>query len=664
MTQIRQDCLTLPVTALLPENPLPRFSDAPDRPLLAVGLLPEEEEGFAKNTGFRVLPYRMQDRYAPKTAPASIPTLILENDRLRATFLPGYGGRLYSLWDKQKNRECLYCNSEIIIRNLALRNAWFSGGIEWNFGHFGHTYFTCQDVFFAACTDENGEPFLRMYEFERCKQVTFQADFHLPTGADALTVHMRLENRLAEEAPIFLWTNTALPEEPGMRVYSGTDQVIAQRPNHVPSKSYFYHGQLPGLDMRDVDATDPSVIPFSCEYFFQNQPAPESAFEAVRYADGRFFAERSTANFPYRKVFCWGKHAGGKHWQRFLAGQGCGDYLEVQAGLARSQIHPSFIDANSVTHITQQFAISDLDAPEGDYATARESAREAVGRLLPVSALNSMHERCAALSTKKANQVLHSGYGWGALEKRRDENALPPHLDFPESTLGAEQAPWLSLLEGREMEEGGSFMVARPWMELLQKAPHQNAATLTQLGIACLEQGLPAEAEAAWTTSLRRKPTALAYRNLACLAARQGNLEEAVALMQKALPLLSGDDETRPYAIEFLALLTDAKRYAEAFAYYRALPSSLQGEEQLRLAAMRSAFELNEEDFLNALFKARFTVIKEGDVAVHEIWFLREARQRAAALGVPCTEAFLEDVRKTAALPENLDFRMVNPNEI
>ncbi len=659
-TRVYKASLTLPVTKLLPENPLPRFRDPVDRPLVDGGLLPEEREGFAKDTGVRILPYRMQDYYAAATETQTIPTAVLENDRLRATFLPGYGGRLYSLWDKQNDRECLYCNSAIIIRNLALRNAWFSGGVEWNFGHFGHTFFTCQDVFFAACTDAQGVPFLRMYEYERCKQVTFQVDFHLPPDADALTAHLRIENRLDEEAPIFLWTNTAVPQEPGMHVYSGTDEVVSQYLDPAPSKNYFAHTQLPHLGLAGVDATDPSALPYSCEYFFQNPPTLAAAFEAARYADGRLFAERSTANMPYRKMFCWGNHAGGRHWQRFLAGEGSGDYLEVQAGLARTQIHPSAIAANSVLSITQQFTMSDLDAPQGDYAQARRAVQAAVERLLPIAALEAMHQRCEALSAKRADAILHAGYGWGALEKRREERALPPHLDFPESTLTEEQAPWLSLLAGREMGACASFMVAKPWLSLLEQAAHKDAAAWNQLGIACLEQGRQAEAEAAWRQSLRMSATPLAHRNLAVLAWRQGKHDEAIARMQDALRMLADAEALRPYAVEFLNLLTEAKRFADAFAYYRSLPEVLQGGERMRIAVAKSAFEQGEEEFLKALFATRFTAVKEGETMLCDVWFQREARDRARKLGVPYTEELLLEVQKTVALPEHLDFRMAS----
>ncbi len=659
-THIQKSTLTLPVTALLPENPLPRFADPKDRPLRDGGLLPEEKEGFAKDTGFRVLPYRMQDRNEPIAKETTIPTVVLENSRLRATFLPGYGGRLHSLWDKKNNRECLYSNSEIILRNLALRNAWFSGGIEWNFGHFGHTFFTCQEVFFAACTDENGEAFLRMYEFERCKQVTFQVDFHLPQEADALTAHLCLYNRLPTDAPIFLWTNTAIVEEPGMHVYSGTREAVGQHIHINPAESYFYHGQLPELCYPGIDGSDPTQFKMSTEYFFQNPPTLEASFEAARYPDGRLFAERSTSNLPYRKVFCWGTHTGGQHWQEFLAGQGAGEYVEVQAGISRTQVHPATLPAHSALRITQQFTFADAPAPTGDYGQARAQIQATVEKLLPIQALLAMDRRCQALSQKAADEILYEGLGWGALERRRDAAALPPHLSFPDSTLSLQQQPWLELLRGKAMESCDSFMVSDAWVARMEAVAEKSAALWNLLGVAYLENGRLQEAQSAWEASLRLKGTPMAHRNLACLLWRQGNPSAALSQRQSAAGLLTDAEALRPYAIELITLLTEMGQFAEAFAYYRSLPQSLQAEERVRLTVMKSAYEQEEDAFLQALFATEFTVVKEGETQVYDLWFLQEAKTRAKQLGLPLTEDFLQQIKATVPLPRHLDFSQYN----
>jgi hypothetical protein len=59
-------------------------------------------DGFGRETGFRILPYNKHDRYSRTLTDLDIP---------------------------------------------AIRDTWFSGGIEWNIGHFGHTVHTCSPVF-------------------------------------------------------------------------------------------------------------------------------------------------------------------------------------------------------------------------------------------------------------------------------------------------------------------------------------------------------------------------------------------------------------------------------------------------------------------------------------------------------------------------------------
>ena len=88
-------------------------------------------------------PYRQYTCYSRELRETEVKTAVLENDYLKAVFLPEYGGRLWSLTDKEQGRELLYTNDVLRFSNLAVRNAWFSGGVEWNLGVIGHTPLTC-----------------------------------------------------------------------------------------------------------------------------------------------------------------------------------------------------------------------------------------------------------------------------------------------------------------------------------------------------------------------------------------------------------------------------------------------------------------------------------------------------------------------------------------
>ncbi|MGL4650628.1 MAG: DUF5107 domain-containing protein, partial [Caldilineaceae bacterium] len=173
--------LTIPGAPLGDENPLPVFRHPnPHREIHYLDSVPEDRRalaGFA--TGYRVLPYRMQDNYGRRRQPLTFLSIVLENDLLAATFLPELGGRLISLVYKPAGRELLARNPVFQPANLAIRNAWFSGGIEWNCGQYGHALSTCSPVFAAQTVDADGEVGLRLYDFERCKGLFWQIDFRL-----------------------------------------------------------------------------------------------------------------------------------------------------------------------------------------------------------------------------------------------------------------------------------------------------------------------------------------------------------------------------------------------------------------------------------------------------------------------------------------------------
>ena len=110
-------------------------------------VLDEDDElylgyGFMQN----VFPYRQQNNYNRELVEKEIDIIVLENNYLKASFLPTLGGRLWSLYDKVNNKELLYVNPVLRFGNLALRNAWFSGGVEWNVGAVGRSPFTCSDL--------------------------------------------------------------------------------------------------------------------------------------------------------------------------------------------------------------------------------------------------------------------------------------------------------------------------------------------------------------------------------------------------------------------------------------------------------------------------------------------------------------------------------------
>ena len=123
MTDLQLSRYELPAADIGPENPLPIFRGEKDDADLEIDpSVPQQyRRYFGWRTAFRVLPYRMQDGYSREKSVRAFPSVVLQNEILRATFLPGFGGRLVSLVHKPTGRELLDCNPVLQPANFALR---------------------------------------------------------------------------------------------------------------------------------------------------------------------------------------------------------------------------------------------------------------------------------------------------------------------------------------------------------------------------------------------------------------------------------------------------------------------------------------------------------------------------------------------------------------
>ena len=179
MSVVRESQLLLPGPALGAAGRFPAMR--PLDPLAFAVNLGEDDGLFIGYGAFRdPLPYTMQDQYDGPGGIQVFPTLELENRFLRAVFVPSLGGRLWSLYDKAAGRELLLSNRDFRPNNLAVRNAWVAGGIEYNIGRHGHDEQTCSPRFAALLDDTDGTPVVRIYDFDRDRLVPFQLDFYLP----------------------------------------------------------------------------------------------------------------------------------------------------------------------------------------------------------------------------------------------------------------------------------------------------------------------------------------------------------------------------------------------------------------------------------------------------------------------------------------------------
>ena len=663
---IEIDHITIPGSTNIRRNLLPQFrSSAQNLTLDPSYLLNEEKTGYGYQCGSRFLPYLLQDRYDRDRKSVSMNTIVMENAYQKAVFLPEYGMRLYSLVDKQLDKELLYCNPVFQPANLAILRAWFSGGIEWNIGQYGHTFFTCDDLHAGICTDEHGEEFLRCYEYERCKGLYFSIDFYLRENDRFLTAYTRIINPNPAPVPLYWWTNIAVREEKNARVISGTNEVIYKTPDST--QITMKHGKLPFLPTApDQDSSYPMSFRYSNEFFFQNKNIPDETWEAALYDDGFLFFERSTPPLRYRKMFCWGMHQGGKKWKDYLSEKGQGNYFEIQAGLCPTQLHGTDLDALSSLDFVQSFG-GKMISPKThsmDFEDAKNAIYQEIRQVLPTSEINSMLATGRKNATNQVLKLLHTGHGFGRLEEIKTPEKTPAGFLFTDDSVTAKEQLWYDLLTKQEVTDlpvaklPDSYMVDISWEPLLLSAAKKGSYTAYNLlGVLYQENFNIKAAREAFLSALSIKTNPFSYRCLA-LAEKDESPEQAFKDYSEAIKLLK-EDPLREYAEEYVALLIDAKRYQDAWDYYNTLPIALQEDEGICLLILRAAIHLKNLDFLEKLYQHEFAIIREGSNDYTDGYFSYQALREAKEKEISFSEKLVEKYRLENKVPEAFDFRQI-----
>lgn len=647
MTSLTMSSLRMPVAGFGAENPLPPLVRAGDvhesRPIEV-----DDEEmrtGIAYGRLPTLLPYRVQDGYDRVRQERDVDTAVLENDVLRATFLPGLGGRLWSLVHLPSGRELLHRNPILQPANLALRNAWFAGGVEWNVGTTGHTTLTCEPLHTARVIGADGSPVLRMHELERTRELVYVLDVSLPPGSPVLLVAVRIVNPTTRTVPAYWWSNAAVPESDDLRVV-------------VPADSAYHYSYGRGLRLVAVPEADgrdlsyPASAPSPADWFFECRAAPRPWIGALD-AEGRGLLQVSTGRLVGRKLFVWGRSAGGRRWQEFLSGEDA-RYVEIQAGLARTQLEHLPLPAGESWSWVEAYGLAQVDPNQahGPWTVAREAVRRVADALAPAELLVRELEEAGDRADRPADELLRPGSGWGALEGRRRRAAGEPPLTgpgttWPDETLGPEQQPWLALLETGELAEPDpalpppSYVVGEGWRRLLEDAP-EHWATWLHRGIARWHAGAHDEARAATEASLAHRVTPWALRNLAVIETAAGDVQVAADHYQQAHSLVPGE---RALTVETLQALLDAGRPDRALTLVDDLDPPVRGHGRVRLLELRAAVRAGDLDRAGRILDSDLAVddLREGEDSLADLWDDYH-RARGTAPAPP--------------LPRRLDFRM------
>jgi len=660
MSLLRVETRVIPAADLGPANPFPQLALNAD---LHAGVS-SEEKSFGRVNG--CLPYTIQDGYNREKKARAFKTVVLENEILRAVFFVEIGGRLWSLVHKPSGRELLHANPVFQPANLAIRNAWVSGGVEWNCGIIGHSPFTCSPLFAARAKLDDSTPVLRMWEWERIRQAIFQIDAFLPDGSPILFIRVRILNTLDRDIAMYWWSNIAVDEKPGVRVI-------------VPADSAVHFGYTEGIKDTPIPIHNGKDISYpvnleNAQDFFYNIPPENRKYITALDANGTGLVQTSTDRLYGRKLFVWGQGTGGRHWQEFLAQPGCA-YIEIQAGLARTQMDYIRMPPRADWSWLEAYGYLEAD-PRVVHGTNWHAARREVelrlDQLISRAKLDQLHKQTANMAVQAPLEILHQGSGWGALEQRRrirngDYPLCGPSVIFTEDSMGVEQEPWLKLLENGSLPESsvnrapGSFMVQSEWRDLLEKAVFSGKSrhwlAWWHLGVMWYHAGNKEKAIQAFNESMAAMPSVWALRNLALLAKLDGKNTEASDLYIRACRMTP---DLAALAVEAGQFLLETGQPEKWLDLLKELPYTVQTVPRITLMRARAHLEVGELEEVEKILSQPLVVAdnREGEILLSDLWFGLHEKKLSARENKPVDDEMRERVRREFPPPVHLDFRM------
>lgn len=579
----------------------------------------EEDDEIYEGYGRRknAYPYRQYNCYTRKLKEQEIRTAVLENKYIKAVFLPEYGGRLWELWDKTAGRNLLYTNDVLRFCNLAVRNAWFSGGVEWNVGVIGHTPYTTAPLYTAVTETPEGEPVLRMYEYERIRKVPYQMDFWLGEEDRCLNCRMRLVNESSEVIPMYWWSNIAVPEYTDGRIVVPADRAFTYADGAV------FKVDIPIV--KDVDITDYRTIPASVDYFF-DIPEEKPKYIANLDQGGYGLLQTSTKRLRSRKLFSWGSKPASDHWQEFLTEQ-AGRYLEIQAGLGKTQYGCIPMAPHTAWEWLEQYGPVQL-SEECGRQSHQERERE-VTDLLKAEHRTERMEKClketAAMAKKKARLVM-TGSGYGALAAR---GKLSEHLEFTVSTDSLQK--WQTffrqgiLQKPDVLDPPDEFLIEEEnlaaLVETLSSENRENWYAYYHAGIGYY---VKEDYKSAWkmlVQSWETEANPWACHGLACTCLLEGRREEAAEWIVRGLEMKKED---KSYLKEGFRILSLCGAFEKIIQEYESLNREQQEIGKLRFYYLSALHKKGEDAKAYQMLEENGGLvmedIREGEDSIAGLW--------------------------------------------
>lgn len=282
-----------------------------------------------------IYPYYRFDGYTDEPVDKEWTIVALENQWIKLHITPEIGGKIWGAWEKSTGFPFIYANDVVKFRDVAMRGAWTSGGIEFNFGDIGHAPTVATPVDWMTRENPDGSVSCFVGAPDLSSHTRWMVEINLPPDKAYFTTRSRWYNNTPFETSYYHWMNG------GFRA-AGNLEFCFPGTNYIGHEGELHPWPIDekGRDLRWYKNND-----FGSYKSYHVLGEPTDWFGAYWHDDSIGVVHYS----PYadklgKKIWVWGLSRQGYIWEDLLT-DNSGQYVELQSGRLFNQAAPGSINS-------------------------------------------------------------------------------------------------------------------------------------------------------------------------------------------------------------------------------------------------------------------------------------------------------------------------------
>jgi hypothetical protein len=273
-------------------------------------------------------PYFRFDGFTDTATEQEWKIVTLENEYIKVYVAPEMGGKVLGAIEKSTGEEFIYFNKVVKFRDIAMRGAWTSGGIEFNFGSIGHAPTTASPVNYLLKNNDDGSVSCFVGAPEITSRTEWRVEIRLPAKASYFETNALWYNPSDQKTSLYNWMTASVDASYDLEYF-------------FPGHTEIGHGGEEGGWPVNKDGIKIS------EYKNNTFGGPKSYHVLGEYAEG-FLSYFHNKEFglghwspydekPGQKIWLWALSREGEIWADLLTDPENIQYTEIQTGLLFNQ---------------------------------------------------------------------------------------------------------------------------------------------------------------------------------------------------------------------------------------------------------------------------------------------------------------------------------------